>query len=105
MSSIQLPGINGTPIHVFGRLAWSRANSIPVMVTCGMCQEPFDVEEARDEYQSEFGEGVDYGEQYGGGACADCAISDTNSNYNTGLAIVMMNGDADYDDEHVQNYL
>ncbi|GAA1963683.1 hypothetical protein GCM10009838_20990 [Catenulispora subtropica] len=75
------------------------------MVTCGVCQEPFDVQDAREEYKSEFGGDVDYDEQYDGGVCADCAISDTESNYNKGLAIMMMNGDADYDDEHVQNYL
>ncbi|WP_405823085.1 hypothetical protein OG241_41535 [Streptomyces sp. NBC_01390] len=74
------------------------------MTKCLECKTEFNVEEARDEYNSEFGEGISY-DEYGEGLCGSCAASETQSNMNHGNAILMMNGDVDYDDDHVQKYL
>ncbi|WP_143110704.1 hypothetical protein [Streptomyces sp. cf124] len=74
------------------------------MTTCIECTTEFDVEEARAEYNSEFGGELDY-DEYGAGHCASCAISETESNMNHGRAILMMNGEEDYDDDFVQNNL
>ncbi|MGC4979268.1 hypothetical protein ACLQ18_01130 [Streptomyces sp. DT193] len=38
-------------------------------------------------------------------AAPNCAISDIESNLNVGRAIMMTNGDEDYDEEHMERYL
>ncbi|MCB2290837.1 hypothetical protein LGK97_13910 [Clostridium sp. CS001] len=76
------------------------------MAKCGECGKRFNVSNAREEYNEEFGGEIDYDEQFVLGAiCADCAISDTHSNIGLGQAINMMNGEEDYDQEHVNEYL
>ncbi len=75
------------------------------MKKCCKCGKKFNVSDAREEYIAEFGIDEEYDEEYGGEVCADCAISETQSNVNAGKAIDMMNGEEDYDDEHVKNYL
>lgn len=75
------------------------------MVKCCRCGMKFNVSEARNEYNTTFGDGLNYDEQYGGEVCADCAIPDTESLINQGRAIDMMNGDDDYDDDFVQEWL
>ncbi len=75
------------------------------MAKCCRCGEKFKVSDARAEYNSEFGAGFDYDEDYHGEVCADCAIADTHTNMNIGKAIDMMNGDEDYDEDHVQKWL
>jgi hypothetical protein len=51
------------------------------------------------------GEG-DYDADHGGGLCFDCAIpAEAASNMDLGRAIMMMNGDEDYDADHVEKYL
>ncbi|WP_344390873.1 hypothetical protein [Streptomyces vastus] len=72
---------------------------------CVRCGKAFDVEDARDEYNSEFGGDLDYDENYAGEVCADCAIPDSDGLINQGRAIFMMNGDEDYDDDFVRMYL
>jgi len=72
---------------------------------CTRCGAEFDVDEARDEYNSEFDGSISYDEEYDGDVCANCAISEANSYMNVGKAIDMMNGDADYDDDFVKNHL
>ncbi|MGW1900912.1 hypothetical protein [Streptomyces hirsutus] len=74
------------------------------MTKCHECEKEFDVEAARAEYTSEFSGELDY-DEYGQGNCADCAISEAESNMNVGRAIDMMNGDEDYDDDFVQKHL
>ncbi|MEV4562010.1 hypothetical protein AB0K51_34240 [Kitasatospora sp. NPDC049285] len=46
-----------------------------------------------------------YDEYYPDGVCANCAVPDTNSNISQGRAILMMNGDEDYDDDFVMENL
>lgn len=74
------------------------------MVKCCECNTEFDVEDARSEYTAEYGGELDY-DEYGQGYCGSCAISEAESNMNVGRAIDMMNGEEDYDDDFVQQYL
>lgn len=75
------------------------------MATCEQCDAEFDVADARDEYNAEFGDDADYDEDFGGDVCASCAISQTDSNIELGRAIDMMNGEEEYDAEHVERWL
>jgi len=75
------------------------------MEKCYRCEKTFNVSDAREEYNAEFGGDPDYDENYGPDVCADCAICDTESNMDIGKAIDMMNGDEDYDADHVEKYL
>lgn len=75
------------------------------MAKCCRCRNEFNVSEARIDYNAEFDGDIDYDDEYGGEVCADCAISDTNSNMNRGKAIDMMNGDEEYDDDFVEKHL
>ena len=75
------------------------------MAKCCRCGNRFNVSEARTDYNAEFDGDIDYDDEYGSEVCADCAISDTNSNMNLGKAIDMMNGDEDYDDDFVKKHL
>lgn len=75
------------------------------MAKCIECGTEFDVEEARDEYNSKFNGDLDYDEICGGEYCADCGIVYAEGLENQGRAIFMMNGDEDYDDDFVQKYL
>lgn len=76
------------------------------MTRCAECEAEFNVSEARAQYQSEPGvaEG-EYDDLHGGQWCADCAIDRAEDLGNHGNAILMMNGDVDYDDDHVEKYL
>ncbi|ARI52210.1 hypothetical protein ACWEJZ_02045 [Streptomyces bacillaris] len=78
------------------------------MTTCAECGDDFDVSDAREEYRAEWGaagEEGEYDELYEGGLCGSCALSQTESNLNLGRALMMVNGDEDYDQEHVDRYL
>lgn len=75
------------------------------MTTCSQCGTAFDVDEARSAHDAEFTGDVEYDDRYDGGLCADCAISETESNMSRGRAILMVNGDEDYDDDFVQQWL
>ncbi|WP_158686604.1 hypothetical protein [Streptomyces griseoflavus] len=77
------------------------------MQKCGECGTEFDIEDARKEYNAEFNGSPDYyDDEYGAGElCGGCAASATSSALNHGNAILMMNGDVDYDDDFVQKYL
>ncbi|MDW4918480.1 hypothetical protein [Streptomyces californicus] len=78
------------------------------MTKCAECGDDFNVSDARDEYRAEWsdaGEENEYDELYAGGLCGSCALSQTGSNLNAGQAIMMVNGDMDYDQEHVDKYL
>ena len=44
------------------------------MKKCCRCEKKFDVSDAREEYNTEFGGKIDYDEEYGSEVCADCAI-------------------------------
>ncbi|WP_189313541.1 hypothetical protein [Streptomyces brasiliensis] len=64
------------------------------------------IEDARNEYNSEFNGDPDFDEYCGeGDLCGGCAASQTASEINQGRAIFMMNGDEDYDDDFVQKHL
>lgn len=78
------------------------AKSDPSMDKCDRCGTRFDVSDAREEYNEEFGRdsGIDY-DDFGGGVCANCAISQSQSEIDLGRAIQMWNGDEDYDADHV----
>jgi hypothetical protein len=73
------------------------------LAKCLNCGTRFDVSAVRAEYE-------EYGEEYGEGdhnddLCADCAMPGLESTVNAGRAILMMNGDEDYDDDFVQKWL
>ncbi|WP_433420805.1 hypothetical protein ACQP1V_09030 [Microtetraspora malaysiensis] len=70
------------------------------MAKCLNCGTRFDVSTVRDEYEEYVGDG-----DYDGELCAECAIPDLESNLNLGHAIMMMNGDEDYDEDHVEKWL
>jgi hypothetical protein len=76
-----------------------------VMATCDECGTYFEPANARVEYETEFGEGFDYVEDYEETTCGHCAIADSESLMNQGRAIMMMNGDEDYDDKFVEEWL
>ena len=75
------------------------------MAKCCRCGNKFNVSDAREEYNAEFGGDPDYDEEYGPDVCANCAIADTHTNMNIGKAIDMMNGDEDYDADHIEKWL
>jgi hypothetical protein len=75
------------------------------MAKCVECDKEFDVEDARDDYNSEWDGDPDYDEQTGGEWCGPCGISKSQGEMNLGRAILMMNGDEDYDADHVEKYL
>lgn len=72
---------------------------------CGQCGTSFDIDDARDEYNSEFNGDLNYDEDTDGDLCGNCAIAEIESKMNLGRAIDMMNGDEDYDDDFVQQHL
>lgn len=76
------------------------------MTKCTECGESFEVDDARDEYNAAFNGELDYDHDYAGETkCGDCAIAQSESDINVGLAIDMTNGEAEYDLEHVEKYL
>lgn len=75
------------------------------MKNCSECGESFDVDDARDEYNAAFNGELDYDEDFASEKCASCATAQSESEMNVGLAIDMMNGEADHDPEHVERYL
>lgn len=75
------------------------------MATCNECKTEFDVDEAREAVNAEYDGDIDYDEAMEGEVCGDCSISRFDSEINVGRAIDMMNGDEDYDDDHVEKYL
>lgn len=75
------------------------------MPTCNRCGSEFEVDDAREEYDAKFHGDPEYDDQYEGDVCGSCAVDDSESLMNKGLAIDMMNGDADYDDKHVEQWL
>jgi len=76
------------------------------MAKCVECGTTFEIEDARDQYQSEPGVADgEYDDLHGGEWCADCALARAEGLQNQGRAIFMMNGDEDYDDDFVQKYL
>jgi hypothetical protein len=76
------------------------------MTKCLNCGDWFSVPAARNAYNDVLdGEG-DYDEEHGGDLCFDCVIPpDVASNISLGRAIMMMNGNEDYDADHVENFL
>jgi hypothetical protein len=76
------------------------------MANCLNCGASFSTVATRDAYNEVLdGEG-DYDADHGGGLCFDCAIpAEAASNMDLGRAIMMMNGDEDYDADHVEKYL
>lgn len=75
------------------------------MNTCSECGESFDNDDARDDYNAQFNDELDYDEDFAGEKCAPCAIAQSESEIDVGLAIDMMNGEAEHDPEHVEKYL
>ncbi|WP_327652048.1 hypothetical protein [Micromonospora aurantiaca] len=54
---------------------------------------------------AEYSREVDYDEHFEGSLCGPCAITQTEWLVNAGNANLMMNGDIDYDGDHVEKYL
>ena len=76
------------------------------MAKCLNCGDRFSVPAARNAYNEVLDGDGDYDEDHGGDLCFDCAIPpDVASNMNLGRAIMMANGDEDYDADHVEKYL
>lgn len=74
------------------------------MSQCGNCGKPFDVDDAREEYNAEFQGDPDY-DEHAEGLCGPCALEEVGSNISAGRAIDMMNGEEAYDDAFVQRWL
>lgn len=70
------------------------------MAKCLNCGETFDAATVREDYDELVGDG-----DYDDDLCTGCAIPDWESNANLGRAIMMMNGEEDYDDDFVQKWL
>lgn len=79
------------------------------MAKCLNCEKRFNVSEARKEFNDALDGEYNYDSEIGGTLCFDCAIYDYDpeysSNSNLGKAIQMMNGDEDYDDDFVNEWL
>ncbi|SEB55575.1 hypothetical protein SAMN04489806_1095 [Paramicrobacterium humi] len=75
------------------------------MARCTECGTLFDIDDARDDYNAEFNGELDYDEDFVGTKCGNCAISQSASEINVGAAIDMMNGEIEYDADHVEKYL
>lgn len=70
---------------------------------CLNCGDQFAVSQVRAEYEQ-------YGDEFGDGdyspdLCSDCLMPRLMSVADQGRAIMMMNGDEDYDDDFVQKWL
>ncbi|MET4079534.1 hypothetical protein [Janibacter sp. UYMM211] len=76
------------------------------MAICKNCGEDFDVPTVRAAYDEMLdGEG-DYDTDDGGDRCLDCSLPDHVAGALAhGQAIMMVNGEMDYDEEHVENHL
>ncbi|SCF04093.1 hypothetical protein GA0074695_3056 [Micromonospora viridifaciens] len=88
-----------------GALRSRMFGNVPGMANCGGCEAEFDVSDARKEYAAEYSSEIDYDDHFEGDLCGSCAIAQTDSWANAGNAILMMNGDMDYDADHVEKYL
>ena len=76
------------------------------MPRCIVCGNSFKLRDAREEYESRFNGELIYDEDYPDhDYCATCAIGESENLMNQGAAIDMMNGDADYDDDFVKEWL
>lgn len=75
-----------------------KGDSLAAWLSVPNCGTTFNVSAVRDEYHELGGEG-----DYDGQRCSECAIPTLDTNL--GRAIDMMNGDEDYDEEHVEKYL
>lgn len=76
------------------------------MAKCVICGNRFKVGEARAEYDARFYSYIFYDDSYPEhNYCALCAIGETEGFINEGAAIDMMNGDLDYDDDFVKEWL
>ena len=74
------------------------------MAKCVVCGKKFDLSWARDEYNAQFDNEIDYDEEFGGEkVCAECAINTTASNISAGKEILdyndMVHGEIPYDPE------
>jgi hypothetical protein len=76
------------------------------MAKCLNCGKSFSVSATRSAYDEALdGEGS-YDAEHSGDLCVECALPpDVTSNMNLGRAIMMMNGEEDYDADHVERYL
>jgi hypothetical protein len=74
------------------------------VATCLNCGKKFAVSAVRADWE-EFGE--EYGEEdeYNDDLCSDCAMPSLQGVMNHGRAILMMNGDEDYDGDFVDEWL
>lgn len=76
------------------------------MAKCDYCGKRFNLSEAKEMFNEEFGD-VHYDDIYFNDEiiCGDCAIEQASSNMAVGRAILMVNGEEDYDDDFVQRWL
>lgn len=75
------------------------------MAKCTECGTSFEIDQERTQFDEEFEGDFDYDEETEGEQCANCAGARISSDVNLGRAIMMMNGDEDYDQNHVETYL
>jgi hypothetical protein len=78
------------------------------MANCTDCGRKFNISEARDEFNSEYGNGLGYDyydDEYDGEVCARCAIETTGTHMAAGEAILnyndMVHGEIPYDPDAV----
>jgi hypothetical protein len=67
------------------------------------CKEAFDLVTQKMEYE-EFSDSYE-NDGYSDELCIECLLPGLSSDSNLGLAILMMSGDAEYDEEHVEEWL
>ncbi len=107
MSSSPSRRVSKRPCLVPGRFAfWGARRAEPYirhMATCLNCDETFDLAGQKSEYE-EYSESYEH-DGYSEDLCVECLLPGLSSDYNRGLAIMMMSGDADYDEKHVEDWL
>ena len=75
------------------------------MARCVICGVKFKVSEARSEFNSRFPADMFYDVFPENNFCGTCAIGEAETSMNQGAAIDMMNGDLEYDDDFVKEWL
>ena len=70
---------------------------------CNVCGKTFDDDDARFDFNLHVSDFI-YDDLYEG-VCGDCAMDDFDSNANYGKAMLMVNGDEDYDQDFVDRWL
>ncbi|MEU2401077.1 hypothetical protein ACF1FC_05340 [Streptomyces sp. NPDC014344] len=70
------------------------------MPKCVECEKPFEIEDARKEYDAEFkGDPDFYDDAYDGEFCGNCAAAQTDSLIDQGNHVIALSTHPNYDDD------